>query len=178
MINDAPRAAASGTLQTSGNSGKNGKCKRFKETGGSCPVSTYSFAIKQCTKGNCRKQVSRASVPLRPPLRSPTPCATVIATATTTTPPAAGQASLESTMAAVLMKKGPLSICLNAGPWQNYNSGIIKTAFKCGGAAAKMDHCVQAVGFNTDGMTPYWLVVAAGALRTAGSGGWSADSVG
>lgn len=47
---------------------------------------------------------------------------------------------------------GPLSICVAAGAFQTYNKGILKL---CPGA---IDHCVQIVGYDDTGATPYWRV--------------------
>jgi len=50
----------------------------------------------------------------------------------------------------------PLSICVDAEPWQFYTGGIMKKA-QCGNA---LDHCVQITGYNTAASepTPYWEV--------------------
>jgi len=48
----------------------------------------------------------------------------------------------------------PLSICVDAQPWQFYTSGIM-TASQCGTA---LDHCVQITGYDTASATPYWEV--------------------
>jgi len=47
--------------------------------------------------------------------------------------------------------KSPLSVCVDATKWQTYSSGIIGRS--CG---SKLDHCVQAVGYNAKGK--YWIV--------------------
>jgi len=64
----------------------------------------------------------------------------------------------EDALATALANKGPVSICVNAGGmgWQNYMGGIYKK--KCSGAASKLDHCVQLVGYDKSGATPYWIV--------------------
>jgi len=51
------------------------------------------------------------------------------------------------------IQKSPVSVCVDANKWQTYTKGIIGK--KCG---AKLDHCVQAVGLNTDGAKSYWIV--------------------
>jgi len=61
-------------------------------------------------------------------------------------------ASGESTMASYVASTGPLSICVDAETWSSYTSGIMT---HCGNS---VDHCVQAVGINTEASTPYWLV--------------------
>jgi C1A family cysteine protease len=47
---------------------------------------------------------------------------------------------------------GPISVCVAAEDWQNYNSGVMKT---CTG---QVDHCVQAVGYKQSASEPYWIV--------------------
>jgi len=51
---------------------------------------------------------------------------------------------------------GPLSICVDASNWQDYQSGIM-TAWECAWVNV-LDHCVQAVGWNLDVSLPYWSV--------------------
>jgi C1A family cysteine protease len=48
----------------------------------------------------------------------------------------------------------PLSICVDAAQWQFYNSGVM-TPSQCG---TSLDHCVQIVGYDVSGATPYWNV--------------------
>jgi len=62
----------------------------------------------------------------------------------------------EDRLAKVLAAKGPISICVNAEPWQHYRGGIVSS--KCSGTADSLDHCVQLVGYNKAGPTPYWIV--------------------
>lgn len=63
----------------------------------------------------------------------------------------------ETALATALATKGPVSICVNAGNgWQLYVGGIYKR--HCSGAARKLDHCVQLVGYDMTGDTPYWIV--------------------
>jgi len=47
---------------------------------------------------------------------------------------------------------GPVSICIDSDPWQTYDGGILS---KCG---RSLDHCVQAVGFDTTHTPAYWIV--------------------
>jgi len=59
------------------------------------------------------------------------------------------QAALETT---------PVSVCVNAGAWNDYTGGVMTSA-ACGSMAADaQDHCVMATGFNTTAPTPYWIV--------------------
>jgi len=56
-----------------------------------------------------------------------------------------------------LVSSGPLSVCVNAGPWQDYSGGVFTA--DCPHAAANINHCVQLVGYdNTDTSNPYWMV--------------------
>eukprot|EP00164_Ancoracysta_twista_P004840 GFYU01006577.1.p1 GENE.GFYU01006577.1~~GFYU01006577.1.p1 ORF type:complete len:338 (-),score=129.39 GFYU01006577.1:74-1087(-) len=59
----------------------------------------------------------------------------------------------ETKMASAMAEKGPISVCVDASSWQFYQSGVLKS---CG---TQIDHCVQAVGYDTsDDGTPYWTV--------------------
>merc|ERR1712010_95912 len=51
------------------------------------------------------------------------------------------------------IQKSPISVCVDAEKWQTYKKGIIGKS--CG---TQLDHCVQAVGLNTDGAQSYWIV--------------------
>ena len=54
----------------------------------------------------------------------------------------------------------PVSVCVNAGVWNDYTGGVM-TSNACGPMAADaQDHCVMATGFNTTAPTPYWIVRA------------------
>jgi len=52
----------------------------------------------------------------------------------------------------VLEKNGPPSVCVAAESWNTYHGGVMTS---CPGLS---DHCVQAVGYNTDHNPPYWIV--------------------
>merc|ERR1712072_180556 len=59
---------------------------------------------------------------------------------------------------AAALEKTPLSICVNAGVWNDYTGGVLTSA-ACGSMGAdSQDHCVMAVGFNSTAPTPYWIV--------------------
>jgi len=52
---------------------------------------------------------------------------------------------------------GPLSICVDASNWQDYEGGVF-TADNCADIDL-LDHCVDLVGFNTENSTnSYWIV--------------------
>jgi C1A family cysteine protease len=59
----------------------------------------------------------------------------------------AGEANLETAL-----NQGPVSICLAATKFQTYTGGILSTCDN------NVDHCVQGVGYDMDGTTPYWIV--------------------
>lgn len=59
---------------------------------------------------------------------------------------------------AAALEKSPLSICVNAGNWNDYTGGVMTSA-ACGPMGAMyQDHCVMATGFNSTAPTPYWIV--------------------
>lgn len=67
----------------------------------------------------------------------------------------------EDALAAALAKYGPLSICINSGyqqtgDWAKYTTGILQGS--CKAEANLIDHCVQLVGYNKTGDTPWWKV--------------------
>jgi len=65
----------------------------------------------------------------------------------------ATQSQNETAMQAAMITNGPLSVCVDASSWQNYDGGIITS---CGDS---LDHCVQIVGWASDNSgTPYWIV--------------------
>ena len=49
----------------------------------------------------------------------------------------------EEDMISHVLTTGPLSVCLDASTWQSYTGGVLKTC------PMSPDHCVQAVGVNT-----------------------------
>merc|ERR1712137_99860 len=56
------------------------------------------------------------------------------------------------------LESSPLSICVNAGAWNDYTGGVMSSA-ACGSMGAdEQDHCVMATGFNSTAATPYWIV--------------------
>jgi Pyruvate/2-oxoacid:ferredoxin oxidoreductase delta subunit len=60
---------------------------------------------------------------------------------------------LKGQLQTLLTNTGPVSVCVSAETWQTYTGGVMMT---CG--TGSVDHCVQAVGYNSDASTPYWLV--------------------
>jgi C1A family cysteine protease len=56
------------------------------------------------------------------------------------------------------LEETPISICVNAGNWDDYVGGVMTSA-ACGSmGAGSQDHCVMATGFNSTAPTPYWIV--------------------
>jgi len=64
----------------------------------------------------------------------------------------------ETALSGTLASTGPLSICLDASAWQNYNGGVMSNLQCCRFLKCEMDHCVQLVGYNSTASTPYWIV--------------------
>jgi len=63
----------------------------------------------------------------------------------------------ETTLQANLVSWGPLSICVDASNWQDYQNGVM-TWDECAWIN-QLDHCVQLVGYNTvQASNPYWIV--------------------
>jgi cathepsin F len=63
----------------------------------------------------------------------------------------------EDQIAAALMKYGPLSIGINAGPMQFYTGGVAHP-WKLFCNPAKLDHGVAIVGFGVDSGKKYWII--------------------
>ena len=58
----------------------------------------------------------------------------------------------ENKMKAIMSTSGPISVCVDASSWQYYKGGVMSS---CG---QSVDHCVQAVGYNSAANPPYWIV--------------------
>lgn len=59
---------------------------------------------------------------------------------------------------AAALEETPISVCVNAGAWNDYTGGVMSAA-ACGPMGADyQDHCVMATGFNATAPTPYWIV--------------------
>jgi len=65
------------------------------------------------------------------------------------------QSQDESAMQSFLVSNGPLSVCVDAESWQNYQGGIITTESDCG---TSLDHCVMITGYGSAESTQYWWV--------------------
>lgn len=63
----------------------------------------------------------------------------------------------EATLQANLAN-APASICVNAAEWDAYTGGVLTSAACGNNGNLAIDHCVQAVGYNTTAATPYWIV--------------------
>jgi len=61
---------------------------------------------------------------------------------------------------AAALEKTPVSVCVNAGAWNDYvGDGHVMTSAACGPMGADyQDHCVMATGFNATAPVPYWIV--------------------
>jgi len=54
----------------------------------------------------------------------------------------------------LLTTMSPFSVCVDAEEWSFYSGGIV-THNNCG---RSVDHCVQMIGYDTTGATPYWIL--------------------
>jgi C1A family cysteine protease len=60
----------------------------------------------------------------------------------------------ENQIQTALTTTSPFSICVDASRWSSYRGGIMM-ASQC---SHNTDHCVQLVGYDTTGATPFWIV--------------------
>jgi len=59
----------------------------------------------------------------------------------------------ESGLYSYASQTGPVSVCVDASSWQNYQNGVLTD---CG---SNIDHCVQLTGYHGyNGNNPYWIV--------------------
>jgi len=63
----------------------------------------------------------------------------------------------ETELQQTLVTVGPLSICVDASVWQDYESGVLMGS-DCAYPVNQLDHCVQLVGYDSTASTPYWIV--------------------
>jgi len=61
----------------------------------------------------------------------------------------------EAEMMTGIQQYGPLSVCLDASKFDNYNGGIMNGK---GCSASDIDHCVGVVGWGEEGSTKYWII--------------------
>jgi cathepsin F len=61
----------------------------------------------------------------------------------------------EKAMQSFLFTHSPLSVCVDAETWQDYNGGVITPDSGCGDS---IDHCVQATGWSNQNNTNVWNV--------------------
>merc|ERR1712023_72935 len=57
----------------------------------------------------------------------------------------------EDTLKANLASYGPVSIACDASEWSSYTGGIL-TSSSCKSSSLKLDHAIQLVGYNEDGV--------------------------
>lgn len=59
-------------------------------------------------------------------------------------------------MLEIIANYGPVVAAVNASPWQNFLSGIIKN--ECDTGTQDVNHAVLIVGFDRSGPIPYYIV--------------------
>jgi len=104
----------------------------IQQSGGQEQISDYPYTAKN---GKCEFQKQRVDASI---------------SAYTTIP------KDESALSGALSSTGPLSICLDAEHWQDYQKGVMSKLECC--IFCELDHCVQLVGYNSTASTPYWIV--------------------
>jgi len=62
----------------------------------------------------------------------------------------------ETELQSNLVAYGPLSVCVDAASWQDYQSGVM--SWEDCAFINVLDHCVQLTGYNTEASTPFWWV--------------------
>jgi len=62
----------------------------------------------------------------------------------------------ETSLSGTVSSTGPLSICLDASNWMDYQNGVMSKGECCD--ICLLDHCVQLVGYNATAPKPYWIV--------------------
>jgi len=73
----------------------------------------------------------------------------------------------ETQIQTALTTTSPFSICVDASRWSSYKGGVMM-ATQCG---HNTDHCVQLVGYDATGSTPYWIV------RNSWGTGWGESGI-
>jgi len=109
---------------------------QYVQQAGMEPASIYPYTSGNGDSGTCKYDQSQVVVQI-----------TGFQYATTT--------GNETAMQAAMLTKGPLSICVDASTWQNYQGGVI--THDCGD---DLDHCVQITGWasTSNNNTPYWVI--------------------
>ncbi len=99
-----------------------------KRAGGIVQDSVYPYTSYQGTTGACKVDLNAAVITV------------------------SGYTKIgsEAAMATYMQNTGPLSVCVDANSWNSYKGGVMSV---CG---QSVDHCVQAVGVDTD--AGYWKV--------------------
>jgi C1A family cysteine protease len=63
----------------------------------------------------------------------------------------------EAGLKTFVQNQGPVSICVDAEPWQTYTSGVFSSS-TCKHGYNELDHCVHLTGYGVESAKQYWLV--------------------
>jgi len=119
------------------------------KAGGQEDESSYPYTAKD---GTCKSDTSKFDAKFTSSAKynwGVTPCNTVATHAC--------DSQDEAGLWTVVQTKGPMSICVDAEPWQVYRSGIFNSD-TCKHGYYDLDHCVHLTGYGVESGTKYWLV--------------------
>ncbi len=126
-----------------------------QQTGGLTTDKAYPYESGSGDSGTCSLNPSGIVANIRGFTYATPPCSTTC------------DHQNEELLAQNMVATGPVSVCLNAAPWQDYVGGILSSG--CSHAFADLDHCVQLVGFDNTGTTTFWW------LRNSWNTDWGID---
>jgi len=116
------------------------------QAGGLETESNYPYTARD---GTCKFSASEVAAKISAYKWGITPCNTVATRDC--------NSQNETGLWTVVQTSGPQSICVDASPWQTYQSGIFDSS-KCKYSYASLDHCVHLTGYGVDNGEKYWLV--------------------
>lgn len=112
------------------------------KTGGLVAESEYRYTSGNGNRGHCNKKKTKSSE-----------IAASISSWSKISSSAKGEAAIET----ALLKSGPITIGIDAGPMQDYTSGIDNPS-NCGSGRFDLDHAVLIVGFGEEEGKKYWTI--------------------
>jgi len=117
-----------------------------EQAGGLEAESSYPYTAKD---GTCKFDSSKVVAKINTWKWGITPCDTAATEKCTN--------QNETGLWSVVQYTGPQSICVDAEPWQTYQSGIFDSS-RCKEDYLALDHCVHLTGYGIQNGEKYWLV--------------------